>query len=141
MGTPIKVNSYLVRGPRVDPATLVGVKYILNLETSQGLIGDHSPLNEAMAADKVGIRVYGHPLGGILPPTVKELRDAVWFIVDKPDTVYVHCEHGHERTGMVIAAYRVLVERWTPYAAAKEALALGLHWVFIPWLIQLWRLW
>lgn len=138
----IKIDAGVFRGPRVDPATLDReIAITLDLETGQTLIGDHSPLNEATACDEHCIRCYAHPLSGVLPPTLKELRDAVALIESKRGAgIYVHCEHGHERTGMVCAAYRILVQGWKPWDAAKEALSLGLHWVFIPWLIQLWRL-
>jgi protein-tyrosine phosphatase len=117
------------------------MKYTLDLETSQALIGDHSPLNEATEADKYGIRVYAHPLGALLPPTLKELRDAVALVKSKTDNVYAHCEHGVDRTGMVCAAWRILEQGWTPWSAAKEALAMGMHWyAYGFWLIQLWRL-
>jgi tyrosine-protein phosphatase SIW14 len=32
----------------------------------------------------------------------------------------VHCEHGRSRTGMMVAAYRVLVDHWTPERALGE---------------------
>ncbi len=34
--------------------------------------------------------------------------------------VLLHCRHGADRTGTVIAAYRMLVEDWTPEAAIDE---------------------
>jgi Tyrosine phosphatase family len=39
--------------------------------------------------------------------------------------VLVHCEHGQDRTGLVIAAYRVRKCGWTKEAAMAEALTLG----------------
>jgi protein tyrosine/serine phosphatase len=44
--------------------------------------------------------------------------------------VLVHCERGQDRTGLVIAAYRVRKCGWTKEAAMAEALALGYHhWI------------
>jgi protein tyrosine phosphatase (PTP) superfamily phosphohydrolase (DUF442 family) len=34
--------------------------------------------------------------------------------------VFVHCRYGDDRTGMMIAAYRMAVENWTPEEAWKE---------------------
>ena len=42
----------------------------------------------------------------------------ILLAVDKP--VLVHCKHGSDRTGCVIAAYRMTVQGWTKEAAIKE---------------------
>jgi len=40
---------------------------------------------------------------------------------------YVHCLHGQDRTGLVVACYRVMVQHWTKADAEKEMLAHGFH--------------
>jgi len=40
---------------------------------------------------------------------------------------YVHCQHGQDRTGLVIGCYRVWRQGWTKDAARKEMLADGFH--------------
>jgi hypothetical protein len=44
----------------------------------------------------------------------------------RPDTL-VHCEHGQDRTGLVIACYRVLVDGWTCADAEQEMIAHDFH--------------
>ncbi|MBW2527856.1 MAG: tyrosine-protein phosphatase [Deltaproteobacteria bacterium] len=34
--------------------------------------------------------------------------------------VFVHCKHGADRTGLVVAVYRVVVEGWSKQAAIRE---------------------
>jgi hypothetical protein len=41
--------------------------------------------------------------------------------------VFVHCLHGQDRTGIVIAFYRVLFCNWSKADAEKEMLAHGFH--------------
>lgn len=41
--------------------------------------------------------------------------------------VYVHCLHGNDRTGAVVATYRHLFQHWTKKAALEEARRLGFH--------------
>jgi tyrosine-protein phosphatase SIW14 len=41
------------------------------------------------------------------------------------DPTLVHCQHGEDRTGLVIAAYRVRYQGWTKETAMEEALKLG----------------
>ena len=40
---------------------------------------------------------------------------------------YVHCEHGQDRTGLIIGAYRVRVQRWSKSQAYQEMKAHGFH--------------
>jgi hypothetical protein len=40
---------------------------------------------------------------------------------------FVHCSHGQDRTGIVVALYRVKVQGWSKADAEKEMLAHGFH--------------
>ena len=55
--------------------------------------------------------------------------DRVLEIMNDParQPVYVHCEHGRDRTGLIIALYRVKYEGWSIADAHAEWAALG-HW-------------
>ncbi|NUP08121.1 MAG: protein-tyrosine-phosphatase [Polyangiaceae bacterium] len=50
-------------------------------------------------------------------------------IVEDPKNqpVFVHCEHGADRTGTVVAAYRMVEQGWTNEEAAAELQAFGYH--------------
>jgi protein tyrosine/serine phosphatase len=37
----------------------------------------------------------------------------------------VHCEHGHDRTGMIVALYRVCFDGWGPETAYQEMINMG----------------
>lgn len=45
----------------------------------------------------------------------------------KLDMVFVHCRWGVDRTGMAVAAYRILTEAWDYDKAVDEMLAHGFH--------------
>ena len=45
---------------------------------------------------------------------------------DKAWPVFIHCQRGADRTGTVIACYRILTQGWTNAQAMKEAESLGL---------------
>ena len=49
--------------------------------------------------------------------------------------VFVHCRYGDDRTGMMIAAYRMSVEGWTAEEARKEMDEFGFKPVVCPSLI------
>ena len=48
-------------------------------------------------------------------------------LADQKSPVYVHCLHGQDRTGIVIAEYRVLHDHLTPADACHEMLTHGFH--------------
>ncbi len=54
--------------------------------------------------------------------------------------VFVHCQHGSDRTGAMCAAYRVVVEGWTKQQAIDEMTSggFGFHsiWKNLPKLIK-----
>jgi tyrosine-protein phosphatase SIW14 len=50
--------------------------------------------------------------------------------------VFVHCRYGDDRTGMVIAAYRMAIEGWSAEEAQKEMQEFGFHRVVCPALVR-----
>ena len=59
----------------------------------------------------------------ITEPSVPDILTAVAFV--KPGT-FIHCKHGEDRTGLVVAAWR-LSQGWTKAAAYEEMKAHGFH--------------
>lgn len=65
-----------------------------------------------------------------------EKEDAVEFlrIATNPENqpVLVHCQHGADRTGMMCALYRIVVEGWNKTDAINEMLygGFGFHGIF-----------
>lgn len=47
-----------------------------------------------------------------------------WKNTDKP--IYIHCKHGKDRTSMICALYRILVQGWDVEKALKEAAQFGM---------------
>ncbi len=58
-----------------------------------------------------------------------EEEDAVWFlrIVTGSDRLpaFLHCHHGSDRTGLMVALYRVVVTGWTKEQAIQEMVEGG----------------
>lgn len=60
----------------------------------------------------------------------RELNSAIDFInmANKDDApIFVHCTEGVDRTGFVIATYRVIMQGWAPRDAHDEWVAMGSH--------------
>lgn len=71
--------------------------------------------------------------------TVADLVNALRVLHDAPKPVLVHCWHGSDRTGAVVAAYRIVFQDWTPAAAADEFQhgGFGYHERWFPHLVSL----
>ena len=59
-----------------------------------------------------------------------------------PRPVLIHCYHGADRTGLLCAAYRMLIENWTVEAAVQEMVlgGYGFHQVYHPYVTILQKL-
>lgn len=102
-----------------------GIKTIIDLR-----IGKASPRAEQTEARKLGMTYVHLPMGYTQPDETK-LKEFL-AIVQNPvyQPVYVHCRQGADRTGLLVASYRILIEKWTLVHAYQE---MRKHH-FKPWL-------
>jgi protein tyrosine/serine phosphatase len=85
----------------------------------------------------VGIQLVSEPLLSPLPgflsifqPSVNNRRiNQILSLMSSPSNypVYIHCQKGEDRTGMVVGLYRVLVQKWSAEDAWAEMLKFGYH--------------
>lgn len=80
-----------------------------------------------------GMRYVNIPLSGLMPPSAADTTLILGLLKD-PATgpVFVHCKRGADRTGGVIAAYRIDHDKWGNRRALKEAKANGMSRLQIP---------
>jgi protein tyrosine phosphatase (PTP) superfamily phosphohydrolase (DUF442 family) len=121
-----QVSNSIWRGPRPQPTDFPAIKS--NFVTVISLEGPEEDAAEAIELSPV--RVVSMPISdwpdiywsGITQDYLNEILAAV---VNSPKPVLVHCQHGEDRTGLVIAAYRVCVNGWSKDSAMAEALRYG----------------
>jgi protein tyrosine/serine phosphatase len=124
-----QVNDHIFRGAQPAPKAWdslarMGVKVVIDLrrEHEEG----HSIAAEAKAVEAAGMRYVNVPMNGIVAPRDEDIRK-VLDIFNGPDPVFVHCKLGKDRTGTVIACYRISHDRWKNGQAMEEAKSIGLH--------------
>ena len=73
--------------------------------------------------------------------TEKDLRQVLASIRDAPKPVLVHCWQGSDRTGAVVAAYRIAFQGWTREQAIDELVngGYGYHASYYPNIVALIR--
>jgi len=123
-----QVTKHIYRGGQPDPDSWaqlakLGVKAVVDLRRP----GEHSTAEESTAVHAAGMRYVNFPMNGFATPTHEQMA-TVLPLLDGPDHVFVHCKQGRDRTGSVIAAYRISRQSWENTKALAEAIDLGMHW-------------
>lgn len=71
------------------------------------------------------IRVVQVAMSGLKKPSFEEMDRALAVLASAPRPVLVHCAHGKDRTGFVVAAWRVFMENMPIPKAVEEAHGYG----------------
>jgi len=122
------VSTGVYRGSRPDDAQMrrvksLGVRAVLNLENSSSAISRDRAL-----AQKYGLKFISEPMDGFAYPNDAQVNRIVAYLKQRPDGyVFVHCHHGEDRTGLIIALHRIFNQGWTVKRARQEMLDKGFH--------------
>jgi protein tyrosine phosphatase (PTP) superfamily phosphohydrolase (DUF442 family) len=117
-----RVETDLYRSARPESAGFqelekLGVKAVLDVE---------SPADEA-AAKGTKLKLFHVPMNafGLRDESVLEAMKILSDPANRP--IVIHCQHGADRTGAMMALYRVVVEGWSKDDAIREMNAGGYH--------------
>ena len=73
------------------------------------------------------------PMTGLTPPTEAQISKILALLEDNTTRpVFVHCKRGADRTGAVIAAYRIDHDHWDNVRALREAMSHGMSFFQVP---------
>lgn len=102
----------------------MGIKTVLDLRDEEDRSKEEKKLVKAL-----GMRYETVPMQGMKTPSDKQIKNALKVLNDpKAWPVFVHCKRGADRTGAVIACYRVGHDGWSNAAALTEARKYGMSW-------------
>ena len=134
-----QVTPWLYRGARPGRIGIIKLKEmdirtIINLEAKLFEQEPWEVKKERAWASEAGIRFEHVPMHPIWAPRA-ELIDRALALIQDPTSppIYIHCAQGVDRTGLIIAAYRVKVEGWTPQQASEEMARFGFHRYLFWW--------
>jgi len=119
-----RVAPGILRGAQPEPegyATLkaMGVRTVISLRTNHG---------ERKAVEAAGMRYIEIPIKlwkNVDPAAVQKALSVMTDPTNQP--VFVNCSRGVDRTGMVVAVYRMEVDGWSEAEAEAEMEAFGFH--------------
>jgi protein tyrosine/serine phosphatase len=133
------VDPGIYRGGAPTPAGLsqlkaMGVKTIIDLRISPKRVK-----REGVEARAMGFQWMNLPMGAD-PPTPKQVAILLATLkqASPASPVFVHCEHGADRSGCMLAIYRIEDDHWTFARAWKEMRRYGFnpHWKKLAWAVH-----
>jgi uncharacterized protein (TIGR01244 family) len=122
-----RVNEHLYRGGQpkdggIKKLAELGVKTIVNLRGES----DDTRVEETEAKN-LGLQYLNIPMSSAGRPTDEQIKQ-IFEIIDSPEKppVFIHCRRGADRTGVIVAIYRIKRDGWTAEQAIDEAKHYGM---------------
>jgi len=122
-----QVNQNLFRGGMPTDEALrelkaLGISLVIDLREE----GNGRP-QEKQKVEELGIRYANIPMRNLAAPRPAEMEQALALLLRASEAkVYVHCLRGKDRTGTVIACYRIQHDGWNNQRALDEAKEYGM---------------
>ena len=132
-----KISDRLFRGAQPALSSLpqlrtLGITTIVDLRRE----APQTRENERRLAESLGLRFVHIPVGGFSTPSSQQLAQFFSLLREtQPQTLFVHCEFGEDRTGVFIASYRIAVQHWSAEQALREMYAFGFNGSWHPSMI------
>ncbi|MBI5724697.1 MAG: tyrosine-protein phosphatase [Planctomycetes bacterium] len=102
----------------------LGIKTVVNTRVP----GDRPDLmaEGVRRAQAAGAKFVNIPIGEVLPDD-RQIEQFLRIVRDGPHPVLIHCEFGRNRTGLLVAAYRIVEEDWPAGKALDEMITFGFN--------------
>jgi tyrosine-protein phosphatase SIW14 len=122
-----RVNDHIYRSG--EPSTVglqelgaMGIKRVIDLRERSG-----ATAFEQETLEKLGIKYTNIPFAGFSAPSDQQVQSVLKLLTGNDSSpVLVHCRRGKDRTGTVIACYRVQHDGWDNQRALAEAKEYGM---------------
>jgi tyrosine-protein phosphatase SIW14 len=106
----------------------MGVRTVIDLR-----IEKKGQVEEAATAKELGLKRVRIPMGAEAP-TEKQVKEFLSLLTKaKTEPVFIHCQHGADRTGAMVGIWRVTQQKWGFSQTWTEMRKYG----FKPWLKDL----
>jgi protein-tyrosine phosphatase len=109
----------------------IGVKTVIDLRAA-----DERSESEETVVTAAGMKYVSVPMTGLTAPTEAQIGRILGILEadhsGDQGAVFVHCKRGADRTGVVIASYRIDHDGWDNAHALSEAKALGMSFFQFP---------
>ncbi len=122
-----QISEILFRGAQPGAAGLVQLKQ-LGITTMVDLRGGLDVVSERERAEALGFRFVDIPVSGWARSSDEQVAQFLSLVRDiHGERIFVHCRFGGDRTGVMIAAYRIAENHWSVKQAIEEMHVFGFH--------------
>ena len=134
-----RVSDSVYRGGRpteegIKVLSRMGIKTIVDLESGFFVKETDDVMREEDWARQAGIKFIKIPMHPFFAPDEAQVSSAYEALSNKDNQpVFVHCVRGSDRTGTVIASYRIFSEGWTFEKSFSEMKELGHRDIILFW--------
>ena len=128
-----KISDVLFRGAQPSAQGLAELKK-LGITTIVDLRGNRGPVaSERREVETLGMRFIDIPVLGWSAPSNEQVAQFLKLFKDDPQQkIFVHCYYGEDRSGVMVAAYRIAQQNWTADQAIAEMYSFGFHYHLYP---------
>src|SRR5690349_16008393 len=138
----VEVQSGLYRGgqPTIngfEDLKKMGIRTVVNLRVDDSERKSVEALGMKYVHIPIDMPLLQRPWREIPDKSVDDFLRTVNDPANQP--VFVHCQRGADRTGTIIALYRVRVDNWQAAKAYDEARDIGLRWMYRGFRNQIFR--
>jgi tyrosine-protein phosphatase SIW14 len=125
-----KVDDQVYRGAQptetgFQSLAKLGVRTVVDLRLSD----EHSKAEEQRLVEASGMKYVSLPMEGMHTPANEQVSRVMTILQDPAaGPVFLHCQRGADRTGALIACYRIGHDGWENKKALSEARSLGMSW-------------
>lgn len=122
-----EVNDHIYRGgePTEEGMRELGAAHVeldIDLRESGGATED-----ERRIAQSLGMQYVNIPFPALSAPSLDQVKRVLSLMSpDDAGKIFVHCRRGKDRTGTVVACYRIQHDGWTNQRASEEARSYGM---------------
>jgi tyrosine-protein phosphatase SIW14 len=106
----------------------IGITTVVNFRNEKDEIA-----KERAEVETLGMKYISIPWSGSDMPNNAQVSSFLQLVnADSTQKIFVHCAEGRDRTGVMVAAYRMTYENWTADKAIQEMYAYHYHHFLLP---------
>jgi protein-tyrosine phosphatase len=106
----------------------MGVSMVVNFRDETSEIAA-----EKLQVESVGMKYVGIPWNGHDEPSNRQVAQFLELVSANPDSkIFVHCKAGADRTGVMVAAYRIALEHKAVSESVAEMRRYHYRWILLP---------